>query len=157
MNNYRIEVLDELPESLEEKKSQDLATYESSHGVDVNYNRFSIVLINEAGEYFAVLTASTAYAEVYIDDLWVDTSYRGKGHGSKLMRLLEDRFKHRGFNNINLVTSAFQAPEFYIKCGFEAEFTRENRHNPSLSKTFFVKFFDDAVQTQGLKQVTERK
>ncbi|HIG43862.1 MAG: GNAT family N-acetyltransferase [bacterium] len=154
MNSYRIEVLDELPESMEEKKSQDLAVYESSHGVDVNYNKFSIVLIAKSGESFAALTAYTAYAEVYIDDLWVETSYRGKGHGSKLVQFLEDRFKHKGFNNINLVTSAFQAPGFYIKCGFEAEFTRENRHNPSLSKTFFVKFFDDAVQTQGLKQVT---
>jgi len=49
-----------------------------------------------------------------------------------------------------LVTSAFQAPDFYRKCGFTAEFTRENKKNPKLSKTFFVKFFDDEIQTQGI-------
>ena len=59
-------------------------------------------------------------------------------------------FKNKGFNNINLVTSAFQAPEFNRKCGYVAEFTRENTRNPKLSKTFFSKYFEDTVQTQGL-------
>ena len=66
---------------------------------------------------------------------------------------LEQRMSE-GFNNINLCTSAFQAPEFYKKCGFTAEFTRENKINPKLSKTFFVKFFEDEKQTQGLLNQT---
>lgn len=64
---------------------------------------------------------------------------------------LESRFAGQGFNNINLVTSAFQAPAFYQKCGYTLEYVRKNAVNPQLSKAFFVKFFTDEVQTQGLK------
>jgi len=65
---------------------------------------------------------------------------------------LEDHFKGQGFNNINLVTNQFNAPEFYKKCGFQAEFTRQNLKNPQLTKTFFIKFFEDEVQNQGILQ-----
>ena len=59
-----------------------------------------------------------------------------------------------------MVTSAFQAPGFYEKCGFQAEFVRVNKKNPKLTKTFFVKFFNDEVQTQGIlksKKPTDKK
>ncbi len=117
--------------------------YTSSHGVESKeaYHRIYKIVYN-----VRKTTSATAYAEVYIDDLWVDTSWRGKGYGRKLLQALENRFKNKGFNNINLVTSAFQAPGFYRKCGYVEEFIRENNHNPRLSKSFFVKFFEDSVQ-----------
>jgi len=120
------------------------------YGIDVNYKKFAVVLTDDDGNPFGVLNAFTAFSEVYIDDLWVDKSHRGKGYGRKLLQELEDRLKGKGFNNINLVTSAFQAPEFYKKCGFTAEFIRENTKNPQLTKTFFIKYFADTVQTQGI-------
>ncbi len=82
--------------------------------------------------------------------MWVHSKYRGQGYGRKLIHELEAKFKGQGFNNINLCTNTFNAPEFYKKCGFIAEFTRENKKNPKLSKTFFVKFFEDEVQNQGI-------
>ena len=36
-----------------------------------------------------------------------------------------------------------QAPDFYKKCGFTAEHVRENRKNPKLALTSFVKFFEE--------------
>ena len=63
---------------------------------------------------------------------------------------VENQFKGQVYNNINLVTSHFQAPDFYKKCGFIAEFTRINKKNPKLSKTFFVKYFDEENQFQGV-------
>ena len=150
MGDYTIELLDDLPENMEEKMRKDLVAYETSNGVDLNYQKFSFTLVTKSGEAFGVLNAYTVFAEVYIDDLWVDVSSRGRGYGRKLMRALEDKFRNRGFNNINLVTSAFQAPGFYEKCGYEAEFARENVHNPKLSKTFFTKYFEDTNQTQGI-------
>ena len=74
-----------------------------------------------------------------------------KDIAKKLIQTLEEHFEGQGFNNINLVTNAFNAPEFYKKCGFTAEFVRENKINPKLTKTFFVKFFKNSVQTQGIK------
>lgn len=109
-----------------------------------------VLALKDNNTIIGALTAYTAYAEIYIDDIWVEPKYRGYGYGRKLIQDLEDRFRGKGYNNINLVTSHFQAPEFYKKCGFIAEFTRENKHNPKLSKTFFVKFFDNKEQHKGI-------
>jgi len=95
-----------------------------------------------------VLNAFTAYSEIYVDDMSVDSSHCGKGYGQKLLQELENHFEGKGFNNINLVTSAFNAPEFYKKCGFTVEFVRENKANPKLTKTFFIKYFKNECQTQ---------
>src|SRR3990167_7589453 len=129
---------------------KDLVKYESENGIDVNYKRFSLVMTDDDGEVVGVLNAYTAFAEVYIDDMWIDSSHRRKGLGRNLINELEELFKGKGFNNINLCTSTFNAPDFYKKCGFELEHTRKNLKNPKLTKYFFVKFFDDEVQTQGI-------
>lgn len=149
MNDCVIECVDEISKGLEEKMQKDLVKYESSHSIDVNYKKISIVA-KKNGTPIGVVNAYTAFAEVYVDDIWVDTSFRSQGYGRKLLQELENYFKGKGFNNINLVTSAFQAPEFYKKCGFTVEFVRINKKNPKLTKTFFVKYFEDEIQTQGI-------
>lgn len=149
-DTVKITFVDSLNEELDQRMGEGFKAYEASHGIDVNYKQFSIVLYNEKDIACGVINAYTVFAEIYIDDLWVDGDYRGQGYGKQLLQALEDRFKGQGFNNINLCTSAFQAPEFYKKCGFKAEFTRENKINPQLSKTFFVKFFEEKKQNQGL-------
>jgi ribosomal protein S18 acetylase RimI-like enzyme len=153
MKNYKIEFVDELTEEMEKTMRKGFVEYETSHGIDVNYRKFSVVLTNEDNIAFGILNAFTAFSEVYIEDLWVDKACRGQGYGHKLLQELENRFKGKGFNNINLVTSAFNSPEFYKKCGFEVEFVRKNLKNPKLTKTFFVKYFDDDVQNQGILKV----
>ena len=144
-----IKMVDALPPDVEEKMQSDLIKYESGHGIDVNYRKFSLLMI-DGGEVIGVLNAYTAFAEVYIDDIWVDSGHRGVGHGRRLINKLEELFKGKGFNNINLCTSTFNAPDFYKKCGFDLEYMRRNLKNPKLTKYFFVKFFDDEVQSQGI-------
>ena len=148
--NHKIEFTDTLSEDIEEKMRKDLVEYESSHGIDVNYKKFALVLKDESGNALGVLNAFTAFSEIYVDDMWVDSSYRGKGYGRTLLQELENHFEGKGFNNINLVTSAFNAPEFYKKCGFSIEFIRENKINPKLTKTFFIKYFKNELQKQGI-------
>ena len=150
MNKYKIEFTNELSDEIEEKMRQDLVAYESSHGIDVNYKKFSLILRDESGNVLGVLNAFTAFSEIYIDDMWVDSAHRKKGYGRKLLQELENYFESKGFNNINLVTSAFSAPEFYKKCVFTVEFVRENKINPPLTKTFFIKYFKNRLQTQGI-------
>lgn len=151
MQNIKIEFVDKLSETIEAKMREGFEEYESSKGIDVNYKTFSLILNDETGEVVAVLNAYTVFAEIYIDDIWVDKAHRGKGYGKQLMLALENRFKGQGYNNMNLVTNAFQAPGFYEKCGFTPEFVRENKINPKLTKTFFIKYFADEVQMQGIK------
>lgn len=50
---------------------KDLVLYENSHGIDVNYKRFSLIMTGSNNELIGVLNAFTAFSEVYIDDLWV--------------------------------------------------------------------------------------
>lgn len=146
----RITVVAALDEITEKKMRDDLIEYEASHGIVVNYKQFALIMRDDSGQAIGVLNAYTAFSEIYIDDIWVDSAHRHQGHGRALIAELESMFEGKGFNNINLVTSAFQAPSFYEKCGFTAEFTRENQHNLKLSKTFFVKFFKNSDQSQGL-------
>ncbi len=149
MSKIKIEFTNELPKAIQDLMEKDIVAYETSYGIDVNYKKFSLVM-KEEGQVIGVLNAFTAFSEIYIDDMWIHSSCRKKGYGRKLIKNLEDTFKNQGFNNINLVTSAFQAPEFYKKCGFTLEFTRENKANPELTKYFFVKFFDNKNQYQGI-------
>ena len=149
-NHMQVDSYQELPPDIEKKMSAGFVEYEEENGIGVNYSRFSITLSDKKKETFAVLNAYTAFSEIYIDDIWVSKDHRGKGYGKRLIKILEDKFKGQGFNNINLVTSAFQAPEFYRKCGFTEEFVRVNKKNPKLTKYFFVKFFDDQEQHQGI-------
>ena len=150
MSNYKVEFTDTLPQNIEEKMRKDLVAYENSHGIDVNYKKFALVLRDKSGNVLGVLNAFTAFSEIHVEDMWVDSSHRGKGYGRKLLQELANHFENKGFNNINLVTSAFSAPGFYKKCGFIVEFVRENKFNPKLTKTFFIKYFKNECQTQGI-------
>ena len=143
MQNVKISLVEQVTEETRIKMEEGLLEYEISHGINVDYKPFALELFNEHGEIIGVLEAFSSYSSVHIKDLWVDKSYRGQGYGRKLITELERLFKHKGFDNINLVTCAFQAPEFYKKCGFKQEFVRENINNPKLTITFFVKFFEE--------------
>ena len=149
MKRFEIKFSDHLSKEISDKRDQGHTEYETLNNINCNYKKFAIVIRNEEG-VFGVLEGYTAFAEVYIDDLWVDKEYRGKGYGRMLIKGLEDRFKGKGYNNINVYTSQFAAPEFYKKCSFEEEYVRVNTHNPQFTKTFFIKFFDEEVQTQGI-------
>ncbi|WP_454780794.1 GNAT family N-acetyltransferase [Legionella sp. WA2022007384] len=145
-----IEFYNSLPDEVEEIMREDLIAYETSHGTDVNYKPFCLILRDENQKVCGAINAFTAFAEIYIDDMWVHQQHRGKGYGKILLQALEDQFQGKGFNNINLVTSAFQAPDFYKKCGFQVEFIRKNNQNPKLTKIFFIKYFKDENQKQGI-------
>lgn len=146
----KIEFLPELDDDTKKIKEQDWALYDAAHGTYVNFKPFAVTVRDDSGEIVGAAECYTCYSEIYIDDFWVHSAHRGKGYGSKLMEAIENEFRGKGFNNINLVTSHFQAPEFYKKCGFTLEFVRQNTPNPKLTTYFFAKFFDDEEQKQGV-------
>ena len=87
-----------------------------------------------------IITGHSYYKEVHIGDLIVLEEYRNKHIGTMLVEAVENHFKNKDFENINLSTYAFQASEFYQKLGYKVEFIRENKTNPKLSKYFLVKY-----------------
>ncbi|EKD71677.1 MAG: hypothetical protein ACD_46C00125G0001 [uncultured bacterium] len=151
LSDVTLEIQDKVDAKTEDKMCEQLIAFEAKNGIDVNYKQFSLIL-SKNNDVIGVLNAFTAFAEIYIDDIWVAEAFRQQGYGKLLLTELESRFKGKGFNNINLVTSAFQAPEFYKKCGFKLEFKRYNEKNPKLTKLFFVKFFAEDMQHQGIIQ-----
>jgi len=134
----------EYVENLEEKyyitMDQQFNKLAIENGVKCNYNPFTFVA-KENNELLGFITGHSYYKEVYIADLIVFEQYRNKNIGSKLMKAVEEYFKDKGFENINLTTHSFQAPEFYKKCGFQVDFVRESKVNPKLNKYYMVKYF----------------
>lgn len=114
--------------------------FATKNDVTCNYTPFSFVA-KENEEIIGILTGHSYYNEVHISDLIIFEQYRNKHIGSRLIEAVENYFKDKSFENINLTTYDFQAPEFYKKCGFEVEFIRKNKQNSKLNKYFFVKYF----------------
>jgi ribosomal protein S18 acetylase RimI-like enzyme len=150
MTDFQIQYLDTLPDTDEQKIRDGHIADEAAQGIVCNYKPFSLVIKDNTDVMIGALCAYTAFAEIYVNDLWIAPAYRKQGLARRLMFELENNFKGKGYNNINLVTSEFQAVDFYKKCGYEIEFVRINMHNPKLTKYFFVKFFEDEIQRQGI-------
>jgi ribosomal protein S18 acetylase RimI-like enzyme len=155
MTNYQIEQIDELPEDVEDIIQQGHIQDEKLQNIICNYKKFALIL-KDQDKVIGALQTYTAYSEIYVDDIWINPKYRRQNLGRKLLEKLEEKFTGKGYNNINLVTSHFaNTPEFYKKCGFELEFVRTNKANPTLSKSFFIKYFKDQNQYQGVSQKNE--
>lgn len=113
--------------------------FATKNDVICNYEPFNFIA-KEENRVVGIITGHSYYKEVHIGDLIVLEEYRNKHIGTKLVNAVENYYKNKGFENINLTTYAFQAPEFYKKCGFEIEFIRENKENSKLNKYFLVKY-----------------
>lgn len=133
---YREELNDELGQMID----IEFEKYANKHGVVCGYKPFTFVA-EEDGKVIGILTGRTYYKEVYIGDLIIKEEYRNRHIGSKLIETVENNFKGKGFENMNLTTYEFQAPEFYKKCGFAVEHVRECKENPKLNKYHLVKYF----------------
>lgn len=56
---------------------------------------------------------------LYIDVLWIDTPFRGRGYGIQLLNQVEKKAKENNCTLIHLDTYDFQAKDFYLKQGYE--------------------------------------
>lgn len=112
--------------------------YANKNGLSCKYESFTFTA-RDNGEVIGILTGHSYYDEVHISDLIVLEDYRGKHIGTQMMQKVEDYYKDKGFNEFTVNTYAFQAPEFYKKCGYEVLFIKENEKNPKLSKYYLVK------------------
>ena len=99
-----------------------------------------IMVSTDDDEIAEAVSCASFFSEIYIDELVVKDEYRGKGIGTQLIRAVEECFSGKGFTNINLCTNGFQASDFYERCGFELEFTRENKSDPRLNKYYYIKY-----------------
>ncbi len=134
----KIESVNPVEESLGEWIDREFDAFAEQHGVVCNYTPFAFVA-KKNGKAVGVIKGHSFYREVHIADLIVAEDCRGQGVGTSLLAAVEAYSQNKGFDNINLTTYRFQAPEFYRKCGFTLEYIRENPDCPALAKHFFVK------------------
>ncbi len=111
--NYHITKVDQLPDEVVKFIELGHVQDEAKSGIICDYKKFALVVENNEGVIVGALQAYTAFSEVYVDDIWIFPGARKNGLGRKLLQDLENHFKGKGYNNINLVTSHFQAPDFY--------------------------------------------
>lgn len=136
----RIEKIDYNKE-VEAFVDKEFAHFEQQHEVSYDYHSFCFAA-KEQNEIIGIVAGHTCFSEVYISDLAIKEQYRGKHIGTQLMKKVEEEYRGKGFQNINLTTYAFQAPLFYEKMGYECAFVIENKKNPKMNKYYFVKYFD---------------
>ena len=134
-----IEYKEDLNEEFYKTIDNEFNKFATQNGVICNYEPFAFIA-KEDDKFIGIITGNSYYKEVHISDLIIIKAYRNKHIGSKLVKTVENYYKDKGFENINLTTYEFQAPEFYKKCGFEIEFVRKNKKNPKLNKYFLVKY-----------------
>ena len=133
-----IERVDSIDEKYLKMIDDEFNKYANKNNVVCDYVSFSFVA-KENDNIVGIITGRSYYKEIHISDLIVLEQYRNKKIGSKLIEKVEEYYKNKGFENINLTTYDFQAPKFYQKCGFEIECMRENKQNPNLTKYFLIK------------------
>ena len=76
-------------------------------------------ITDDAGKIIAGCIAKMyCWNVAYIDTLWVDSEYRGKGVGARLLSEIEESAKAKGCYLIHLDTFDFQAKAFYEKQGY---------------------------------------
>ena len=83
-------------------------------------------LRSEDGEILGGALGNTWGLWLYVSDVWVDPSLRGKGYATKLMTAIEQMAIERGCLNSYLDTFSFQARPLYEKLGYKVFGTLED-------------------------------
>ncbi|MCB9988502.1 MAG: GNAT family N-acetyltransferase [Rhodospirillales bacterium] len=100
-------------------------------------NYFCLTL-EEGGVIKAACHGYSYTDDLYISQLWVDKSLRGTGMGRRLMDEATSIGRERGCGKSWVDTYSYQAPEFYLKLGFE-EYERIRRYRGPYDRIFFRK------------------
>jgi len=91
----------------------------------VNYNSkmdylpLNFHIKDEAGSIIAGINAFACWQMLWLNELYVDKDYRGKGLGALLLDKIEQDAKQSGSLMAQTFTFDFQAKDFYVKAGYE--------------------------------------
>jgi ribosomal protein S18 acetylase RimI-like enzyme len=85
-----------------------------------------VFLRDARGGVLAGLHGYTYLDYLYIDNIWVDDSLRGRDLGRQMMRTAEDEARRRGCHSVQVHTQSYGAPGFYEKLGYHKYVTLED-------------------------------
>lgn len=100
------------------------------------------VLVHDADGKTVVggLLGRTALGLLFIDVFFLPETLRGRGIGSRIIRIAEDEAIRRGCRAAVLYTISFQAPGFYERLGYRV-FGRIPCDPPGVARVFMSKEF----------------
>ena len=101
--------------------------------------KVSSILRNDEGDIVGGITGNINWYSLHIDFLWVDESLRGKGYGKELIKNIEEIAKENKCRLIQLDTFSFQAPDFYVACGYKIVGVIENHPTDSMNQYYLAK------------------
>jgi|GEM_PF-191899 len=92
-------------------------------GININ------VYLKDGEKTIGAIICDTFNYCVYIEIMWIDQDYRGKGLGKTLISKAEEIAKENGCTFSHTCTLSYQAPEFYKACGYEVFGTLDDYPN----------------------------
>ena len=124
------------------KDVQQLGTNLSRFNMDAtgfhDGKEFAAILKDGNDDIIAGISGWTWGGMCEVELLWVTERARGHGLGSKLLAGAEDLARERGCKWIGLNTFDFQAPDFYLRHGYEV-LTQLEGHPPGHTDFFLRK------------------
>jgi GNAT superfamily N-acetyltransferase len=119
MAEMRIESDPHASESLKQTVIEHLDLYNVGVTGFTEFSPVNLFLRDPGQEVQGGLLAAIWGGVMYVRILWVARALRGKGHGQRLLAAAEQRAIERGCRHVFLDTFSFQAPEFYVRHGYE--------------------------------------
>jgi ribosomal protein S18 acetylase RimI-like enzyme len=118
----RIQITDRLSPVHRAYLTRQLADFNARKLATVGRNQddpLAALLLDEAGQIVGGLIAVIHWNLLEIKVLWVGEGLRGRGHGSALLKAVEQEGLQRQCRQSVVDTFSFQAPDFYLRHGYE--------------------------------------
>lgn len=80
---------------------------------------YSVFARDEKGKILGGALVYAGQDSAFVDVIWVEESHRLHGIGRQLLNEVEKEAQRRGCAWVKLDTYEFQAPKFYLACGYE--------------------------------------
>lgn len=78
-----------------------------------------LTLKDDDGNIYGGISGHIALYCFFIEELWIDERYQGRGYGKSLLNKAEKIAKEKGCLFAQTNTFSFQSPDFYIKRGYK--------------------------------------
>ena|ERR1700761_4506083 len=111
-------VIDAYSDALKEALQEGLRAYNASQLPDAPRRRIAVAIRDDSNKIQGGVIAYLFGDGCFIDTVWTDDTVRGKGFGTKIVRLAEDEARRLGARGVWLYTTSFQAKPFYEKLGY---------------------------------------
>lgn len=139
MPSFRMKVTDNASEKTTGLISQRLDAFNETITGSSHSRPLSVLLTDgDTDALLGGLVGHTSLGLLFVDYFFVPEEFRGEGLGAKMIEKAEGEAAQRGCTRALLYTIDFQAPDFYLGCGYELFGTIKPKGHQH-SRLFFTK------------------